>query len=149
MKFYRLGYYDWEYTCNNTLYNDLKVYSDTEFKNLCADITCEEIYNHFIENEQFIKEEIENEPNKDEKSLREMYGVELKQIKFEDIHEQVLEKLKLHGFQILIEDVSFIMDSCKTILGDYDGVDEENDLIKERYKLFERKQKLERIVNDK
>ena len=56
MKFYRLGYCDWESNVSQTLYNETKEYSDIDFKTLCADITCVEIYNHWLENEEFIKD---------------------------------------------------------------------------------------------
>ena len=143
MKFYRLGFSDWEYSVNETLYNETKEYSDAEFRTLCADITCEEIYNHWLQNEEFIKEELKARP--EEQNIELLYGKELNEIRFEDVHSEVLEKLKLKGFQVLIEDVSFIMSSCEGILG-AEHNDEETVLVKERYKLFQRKQKLERLT---
>jgi len=147
MKFYRLGYSDWETHREEFLYNEEKEYSDIDFKELCAEITCEEMYNYWVENEKYINN-YENDVDYTKEQIRDLWETKLEEVRFEDIHDKVIERMKECGFKCLKSDTSFIVDSCHGIMSSETKEYDENKLIIEKYKVLERKIKLERITNE-
>ena len=143
MKFYRLGYYEWESHREEFLYNEEKEYTDIEFRELCAEITCEEMYNYWLGNEYYLNN-YKNDTNFTKEEARDLWEIKLEEVRFEDIHDKVIERIKEYGFKCLSTDTIFIMNSNHGIMSS--ETNDENKLVIEKYKLFERKQKLQRLV---
>ena len=139
MKFYRLGFYEWESHREDFLYNEEKEYSEIEFRELCAEITCEEMYDYWVENEKYIDtHENDKDTNYTKEQIRDLWGTELNEVRFEDVYYKVLDRIKTLGFKVLVADTHFVMDSCHGIMSEETKEYDENKLVIERYKLFQR-----------
>lgn len=141
IKIYALRGYGWDNTDCTLFYNPIKDYSDNEFKQLCAELTCKMIDAKVKENIEFSKRQ--TYPNI-ALSLVKYH----KDIYWYEIQGNVEKELLNFGFKVINSNIDFALDLDQEILQikEDEEPSEEQEMVQKCYKQYTRKKKIKKLI---
>lgn len=142
-KIYSFGYSDYEGCTYNLLINKQKEYSDLEYKELCAELSCIYYDKNLFWNAEANKEFLAEHP---EVQTLFLYN----DVYYSGIYNDVLTDLEeKYGFEIIKPDVEWFPDSTRDMMKNRENDDYECETLgffRKYYYIYMRRKKLQRIL---